>query len=106
MLVEDGRLALSTDALVPRAALDRRALHRRPTRTATTVGIVLTGASADGAEDLHASGRGGVAIVQDPATSARRAMPDAALALTVADAVLPLEEIPLFVFGLCCEVPA
>ena len=33
-------------------------------------------------------------------------MPDAALALTAADAVLPLEEIPAFVFGLCCEVAA
>jgi hypothetical protein len=31
-------------------------------------------------------------------------MPDAALAATVADAVLPLEEIPAFVYGLCCEV--
>ena len=72
-----------------------------------TVGIVLTGASADGAQGLACiKERGGVAIVQDPATSERRAMPDAALALTAADAVLPLEEIPAFVFGLCCEVPA
>jgi chemotaxis response regulator CheB len=33
-------------------------------------------------------------------------MPDAAIAATVADAVLPLEEIPNFVYGLCVEVPA
>jgi hypothetical protein len=33
-------------------------------------------------------------------------MPDAAIAATVADAVLTLEEIPHFVYGLCGEVPA
>ena len=33
-------------------------------------------------------------------------MPDAAIAATAADAVLPLDEIPLFVYGLCCEVAA
>jgi hypothetical protein len=29
-------------------------------------------------------------------------MPDAALAATAADAVLPLAEIPKFLYGLCC----
>jgi hypothetical protein len=33
-------------------------------------------------------------------------MPDAAIAATVADAILSLDDIPLFVRGLCCEVPA
>ena len=28
-------------------------------------------------------------------------MPDAAIAATAADAVLPLEEIPAFLYGLC-----
>jgi two-component system chemotaxis response regulator CheB len=74
---------------------------------ATTIGIVLTGANADGANGLaRIKDRGGVAIVQDPATSAKRAMPDAAIAATVADAILPLDDIPPFVFGLCCEVAA
>jgi chemotaxis response regulator CheB len=40
--------------------------------------------------------------VQDPESAERRAMPDAAIAGTVADAVLPLEEIPGFLHGLCC----
>jgi hypothetical protein len=31
-------------------------------------------------------------------------MPDAAIAATVADAVLPLDEIPAFLYGLCVEV--
>jgi chemotaxis response regulator CheB len=45
---------------------------------------------------------GGVAIVQDPGTATRRAMPDAAIAAAEADAILPLEEIPKFLHGLCC----
>jgi len=47
--------------------------------------------------------RGGVAIVQEPAGATRRTMPDAAIAATVADAVLPLEEIGAFLFDLCVE---
>jgi len=31
----------------------------------------------------------------------RRTMPDAAIAATMADAILPLEEIPAFLYGLC-----
>jgi two-component system chemotaxis response regulator CheB len=63
---------------------------------------VLTGANEDGAAGLAAIKRnGGVSIVQDPATATRRAMPDAAIAASVADAVLRLEEIGHFVHGLC-----
>jgi two-component system chemotaxis response regulator CheB len=66
------------------------------------VGIILTGANADGARGLaRIKELGGVAIVQDPTTSERRTMPDAAIAATHADAVLPLEEIPPFLYGLC-----
>jgi two-component system chemotaxis response regulator CheB len=45
--------------------------------------------------------RGGVAVIQDPAGATRRSMPDAAIAATAADAVLPLDEIAKFVYGLC-----
>ena len=66
------------------------------------IAVVLTGANEDGAHGLaRIKERGGVAIVQDPATSARRTMPDAAIAATSADAILPLEEIPKFLNGLC-----
>jgi two-component system, chemotaxis family, protein-glutamate methylesterase/glutaminase len=68
----------------------------------TAVGVVLTGANADGAAGLaRIKERGGVAIVQEPTTSTRRRMPDAAIAATTADAILPLEEIPAFLYGLC-----
>lgn len=68
------------------------------------IGIVLTGANADGAQGLAAiKDGGGVSIVQDPKTAARREMPAAALAGSVADAVLPLEAIGPFLYGLCHE---
>jgi two-component system, chemotaxis family, protein-glutamate methylesterase/glutaminase len=108
LLVEDGHLALSTDAPVQfaRPSIDVLFQSAADAYGPATIGIVLTGANADGAEGLaRIKERGGVAIVQDPATSAKRAMPDAAIAATVDDAVLPLDEIPLFVYGLCCEVP-
>jgi chemotaxis response regulator CheB len=44
-----------------------------------------------------------VAIVQSPESAERAAMPEAAIALTAADAVLPLEEIGKFLYGLCCD---
>ena len=45
--------------------------------------------------------RGGVAVIQDPRGAAKRTMPDAAIAATAADAILPLDEIGKFVYGLC-----
>jgi two-component system chemotaxis response regulator CheB len=108
VLVENGHLALSTDAPVQfsRPSIDVLFQSAADAYGLRTIGIVLTGANSDGAEGLaRIKARGGVAIVQDPATSKRRTMPDAALALTAADAVLPLDEIPAFVFGLCCELP-
>jgi two-component system chemotaxis response regulator CheB len=109
LLVEEGHLALSTDAPVQfaRPSIDVLFQSAADAYGAGTIGIVLTGANADGAEGLaRIKDRGGVAIVQDPATSEKRAMPDAAIAATVADAILPLDEIPGFVFGLCYEVAA
>ena len=108
VLIEQNHLALSTDAPVQyaRPSIDVLFESAADAYGEHTVGIVLTGANADGANGLaRIKSKGGVAIVQDPASSARRTMPDAALAATVADAVLPLEEIPAFVFGLCARVP-
>jgi two-component system chemotaxis response regulator CheB len=104
LLVEPGRLALSTDAPVQyaRPSIDVLFESAADAYRERTVGIVLTGANADGARGLaRIKNKGGVAIVQDPATSTRSAMPEAAIAATSADAILPLEEIPAFVYGLC-----
>jgi two-component system, chemotaxis family, protein-glutamate methylesterase/glutaminase len=104
VLVEHGHIALSTDEPVQHArpsidvlfesAADEYGEH--------AIGIVLTGANDDGARGLaRIKDCGGVAIVQDPSSSERRAMPDAAIAATAADAILPLDEIPKFLYGMC-----
>ena len=105
LLVERGSFALSVDERVQfaRPSIDVLFETAADAYGAGTIGVVLTGANHDGAAGLAAiARRGGVAIVQDPSRSLRRAMPDAAIAATTADAVLPLEEIGNFLFGLCC----
>ena len=105
LLVEDGHFAFSTEARVQYARPSIDVLFESVAETygARAIGVVLTGANADGAAGLAAIKRaGGVAVVQDPTTAERRTMPEAALAATAADAVLPLEEIPRFLYGLCC----
>jgi two-component system chemotaxis response regulator CheB len=58
------------------------------------LGIILTGASADGAAGLAAvRARGGLAWVQDPAQALASTMPAAALALAGADLVTGLDGI-------------
>jgi two-component system, chemotaxis family, protein-glutamate methylesterase/glutaminase len=109
LLVEPGKLTLSTDEAVQfaRPSIDVLFESAADAYGEGVIGVILTGASGDGAEGLaRIQARGGVAIVQDPATSERRRMPDAAIAATRADAVLPLEEIPAFLHGLCCGVAA
>jgi len=106
VLVEDGHVALSTDELVQyaRPSIDVLFDSAADAYGPRAIGIVLTGANHDGAAGLaHIKANGGVAIVQDPETSARRTMPDAAIAAMhgAADAVLPLDEIPKFLYGLC-----
>jgi two-component system, chemotaxis family, protein-glutamate methylesterase/glutaminase len=54
-------------------------------------GVILTGASADGAFGLRAvTERGGRAIVQDPKTAQARTMPEAAIAAVPRARVVPL----------------
>ena len=58
------------------------------------IGVVLTGANADGAAGLAAiKSRGGLAVVQDPTTAEVSFMPHAALAATTVDHVLDLNAI-------------
>jgi two-component system chemotaxis response regulator CheB len=109
VLVERGYLSLSTEGPVQyaRPSIDVLFESAADAYRERAIGIVLTGANQDGAAGLaRIKARGGVAIVQDPETSMRRSMPDAAIAATAADAILPLEEIPGFVYGLCAEVAA
>jgi two-component system chemotaxis response regulator CheB len=58
------------------------------------IGLILTGASDDGARGLAAiKAAGGRVAVQDPAAAESRVMPEAALAVTPAAAVLSLDQI-------------
>jgi two-component system, chemotaxis family, protein-glutamate methylesterase/glutaminase len=109
LLVQPGSFVLSVDERVQfaRPSIDVLFDSASLAYGAGVIGIILTGANADGAEGLKAiKQRGGVAIVQDPGGATRRTMPEAAIAATVADAVLPLEEIGNFVYGLCVRTQA
>jgi two-component system, chemotaxis family, protein-glutamate methylesterase/glutaminase len=104
LLVQRGSLALSVDERVQyaRPSIDVLFESAAYAYGPGVIGIVLTGANRDGAAGLaRIKERGGVAVVQDPEGAARRAMPDAAIAATTVDAILPLEEIGKFVYGLC-----
>ena len=105
LLVERGWFSLSIDERVhyARPSIDVLFESAADAYGARVIGLVLTGANDDGARGLAAiKAAGGVALVQDPETSERRRMPDAAIAATHADAVLPLDDIAPFLYGLCC----
>lgn len=107
LLVQRGWFSLSVDARVQHArpSIDVLFESAADAYGEKVIGIILTGANEDGAAGLaHIKERGGVALIQDPAGAERRAMPDAAIAATIADAVLPLEDIGRFVYGLCLPV--
>jgi two-component system chemotaxis response regulator CheB len=96
LIEEPGMLALSTDPPVRAARPSIDVLFQTASEAygAGLVGVLLTGASADGAEGLAlVKSRGGRAIVEDPATAECRTMPAAALAATPVDYVLPLPKI-------------
>ena len=96
MIEEPGRVALSTDAPVrsARPSIDVLFQTAADAYRDAVLGVILTGASADGAEGLAAiKGLGGRAIVEDPTTAECRTMPAAALAATAVDYVLPLDRI-------------
>jgi two-component system chemotaxis response regulator CheB len=96
LLVDGGRFALSTEAPVQnsRPSIDVLFGSLASAFEDTVVGVVLTGANDDGAEGLREIVRaGGAALVQDPATAEKRAMPDAALAAVPDAVVAPLDDI-------------
>jgi two-component system chemotaxis response regulator CheB len=96
LLVEPGSFALSTDDLVQysRPSIDVLFDSAADAYSGELAAVVLTGANADGAYGLQrVKRRGGVTIVQDPATAEKREMPDAAIATGAADHVLPLDRI-------------
>lgn len=97
LLIEDDRTFL--------LSVDERVHHSRPSIDvlfesavdvygAGLIGVILTGANEDGAAGLaRLKERGGITIVQDPATAEAPEMPRSAIQRVAVDYVLPLEEI-------------
>ena len=82
LLIEDGSLALSTDALVQysRPSIDVLFDSAAEEYAAGVVGILLTGANSDGAAGIsRIKLRGGLTMAQDPASATKSAMPQAAI---------------------------
>ena len=99
LLVEDGAFALSLEAPVQysRPSIDVLFESAADAYGGAVIGVVLTGANSDGAAGLaRIKQRGGCAVVQDPATATKRAMPAAAIAAAPVDRVLALEDIAAF----------
>jgi two-component system, chemotaxis family, protein-glutamate methylesterase/glutaminase len=96
MLVEPGRVALSTDAPVhfARPSIDVLFESAADAYGPAVLGVVLTGGNRDGARGARAIRRcGGCVVVQEPASAAAPAMPAAAIAAGAVDRILPLEAI-------------
>jgi two-component system, chemotaxis family, protein-glutamate methylesterase/glutaminase len=96
LLVEDGHFSLSVDEPVrySRPSIDVMFESAADAYGMDAIGVVLTGANADGAAGLRRiADAGGYAVVQDPATAEVRVMPRNALSAVPDACVLPLEEI-------------
>lgn len=96
LLVDEGAFSLSTDDPVrfSRPSIDVTFESVSDAYGADAVGVVLTGANADGSRGLaRIVAVGGHAVVQDPETAEVKVMPRAALRAVPGACVLPLEEI-------------
>ena len=72
----------------------------------SVIGVILTGASADGSQGIRAiRARGGCALVQDPSAAECDVMPRAALAATAVNHVLGLHDLGRMLVALA-GVPA
>jgi two-component system, chemotaxis family, protein-glutamate methylesterase/glutaminase len=92
----DGTFSLSNEPLhiFSRPAIDFAMQSAADAFGPALVGILLTGASHDGAAGLAAIGAaGGLTVVQDPHEAQSPLMPEAAIRLWQPDLILPLRDI-------------
>jgi len=74
---------------------------------AELVCLLLSGGNADGVDGLaYVKDRGGITVVQDPASAEVPYMPQHAVNAVTVDFVVPAEEIPAFLKGLAYLPPA
>lgn len=107
-LIEPGHFSLSTEAPVrySRPSIDVTFHSAADSYGHRTVGVVLTGANADGSEGLRRiSDRGGMAIVQDPATAESASMPTAAVKAVPRARVMTLDALIKFIAALPAGAP-
>ena len=96
LMVEDGHVSLSCEEPVrwARPSIDVLFESVAASRGDQSLVVLLTGANDDGARGARAVHEaGGIVLVQDPDEAERREMPEAAIAATQVDAVLPLGDI-------------
>jgi len=108
LLIERDGFALSTEAPVGYARPSINVLFESAAEIYRehVVGVILTGANTDGAQGLaKIKAYGGRAVVEDPASAVSRGMPQAAIAASEVDAVLPLREIAPYLNQLCQHEP-
>jgi two-component system chemotaxis response regulator CheB len=99
LLETQGYFSLSVDdpVLFSRPAIDVLFESAADAFGRSLLGLLLTGASEDGARGLcRIQQAGGLTLVQAPSTAAVRIMPEAALRLSAPSHVLPLNEIGPF----------
>jgi two-component system, chemotaxis family, protein-glutamate methylesterase/glutaminase len=104
LLVESEHFSLSVDPPVAfsRPSIDVLFESAAEVYGQAVIGVVLTGANQDGAEGLaQIKAHGGKTIVQDPRTAECAIMPEAAIAKSSVDYVLPLQQIPPMLVTLC-----
>jgi len=96
LLIDDGAFSLSTEGAVgySRPSIDVFFESAADSYGARLIGVVLTGANADGSKGLrNIVRRGGLAIVQDPATAEVAVMPENAHRAVPRAQVLSLPDI-------------
>jgi len=96
LLIEPGYFSLSTDEPVAysRPSIDVTFVSAADTYGDKAVGVVLTGANADGSRGLkRIADRGGKAFVQTPATAESPTMPAAAIRCVPQASVMAIDEI-------------
>lgn len=104
LLVDVGEFSLSVDEAesYSRPSVDVLFQSAADAYGQGVVGVILTGQNADGARGVkRIRERGGFVVVQDPKTAEAPSMPQAAMAATRVDRVLPLDRIGPFLVELC-----
>jgi two-component system chemotaxis response regulator CheB len=108
LLIERSIFTLSTESPVgyARPSIDVLFESAADVYHERIIGVILTGANRDGARGLsRIKSLGGFTVVQDPLDAESRTMPEAAIAATQVDRILPLSEIAPFLNELCHPIP-